>query len=100
MSAVFFRWTTWPTVELRAATAGWAATWVLALAAVLVPPPAAQLEPLPRIPPATLSAVQCAESLLGAALPDLLRRLDLEVSNGGFGPAYGIVGRTTVSAAT
>src|SRR5262245_47208996 len=49
-----------------------------------------QLEPLPRIPPATLPAVQRAESLLGAALPDLLSRLYLEVSNGGYGPAYGI----------
>jgi hypothetical protein len=44
-----------------------------------------QLEPLPRTPPATVSAVERAESLLGAALPDLLRRLYLEVSNGGFG---------------
>jgi hypothetical protein len=51
-----------------------------------------QLEPLPRTPPATLPAVQRAESLLGAALPDLLRRLYLEISNGGFGPAYGILG--------
>lgn len=51
-----------------------------------------QLEPLPRIPPATLSAVERAESLLGAALPEILRRLYLETSNGGFGPAYGILG--------
>jgi len=45
------------------------------------------LEPLPP---------QCrrlsAESLLGAALPRLLRRLYLEVSSGGFEPAYGILG--------
>jgi hypothetical protein len=51
-----------------------------------------RLEPLPRILPATVSAVQRAESLLGAMLPDLLRRLYMEVSNGGFGPAYGILG--------
>jgi hypothetical protein len=51
-----------------------------------------QLEPLPRTPPATLSAVERAEFLLGAALPDLLRRLYLEVSNGGFGPGYGVLG--------
>jgi hypothetical protein len=51
-----------------------------------------QLERLPRIPPAKPSAVQRAESQLGAALPGLLRRLYLEVSNGGFGPGYGILG--------
>lgn len=51
-----------------------------------------QLEQLPRTPPATVPAVQRAEALLGAALPDLLKRLYLEVSNGGFGPAYGILG--------
>ena len=49
-----------------------------------------------RAPPANPSrdpvAVQRAESLLGASLPDLLRRLYREVSNGGFGPAYGVLG--------
>jgi hypothetical protein len=34
-----------------------------------------------------LSAVQRAESLLGAPLPDFLRRLYVEVSNGGSDPA-------------
>jgi hypothetical protein len=53
---------------------------------------AGRLEPLPRTPPATLLAVQRAESLVGAALPGLLRRLYLEVSNGGFGPGYGVLG--------
>jgi hypothetical protein len=36
--------------------------------------------------------VQRAEVLVGAAVPGLLRRLHLEVSNGGFGPGYGVLG--------
>jgi len=53
---------------------------------------AGQLEPFPRTPPATLTAVERAEVVLGAALPGLLRRIFLEVSNGGFGPGYGVLG--------
>jgi hypothetical protein len=50
---------------------------------VALPPPAR---------PATLSAVTEAESLLGHQLPGLLRKLYLEIANGGFGPGYGILG--------
>lgn len=46
--------------------------------------------PLPRT--ATPDAVAEAEATTGTALPVLLRRLYLEVANGGFGPGYGIVG--------
>jgi hypothetical protein len=46
--------------------------------------------PLPR--PATPEQVAAAEAALGVPLPGLLRRLYLEVANGGFGPGYGIVG--------
>jgi hypothetical protein len=42
--------------------------------------------------PATPSAVTEAEEVIGFPLPPLLRRLYLEVANGGFGPAEGIVG--------
>lgn len=50
----------------------------------------AALDPLP--PPATQAAVAEVEHLLGAALPVTLRRLLLEVANGGFGPGYGLLG--------
>jgi hypothetical protein len=46
--------------------------------------------PLP--PPATPEQVAAAEAALGVALPRLLRRIYLEVANGGFGPGYGILG--------
>lgn len=46
--------------------------------------------PLPE--PATTAAVDAAEAHLGVALPSLLRRLYLEIANGGFGPGSGIVG--------
>ncbi|MFD8218375.1 SMI1/KNR4 family protein [Streptomyces sp. NPDC059697] len=42
--------------------------------------------------PARLEAVTEAEELIGFPLPPLLRRLYLEVANGGFGPAEGILG--------
>jgi hypothetical protein len=42
--------------------------------------------------PATPEAVTEAEKLIGFPLPPLLRRLYLEVANGGFGPAEGILG--------
>lgn len=48
--------------------------------------------PLPALTPATPEAVQEAEAVIGHTLPRLLRRLYLEVGNGGFGPGYGILG--------
>ncbi|WP_149261996.1 hypothetical protein [Actinomadura sp. K4S16] len=42
--------------------------------------------------PAPPSAVAEAEELAGRPLPSLLRRLYLEVGNGGFGPGYGLLG--------
>jgi hypothetical protein len=42
--------------------------------------------------PASPIALGAAEARLGVALPNLLRRLYLEVANGGFGPGFGIVG--------
>lgn len=47
---------------------------------------------LPPLTPASPAAVQEAEELVGHRLPLLLRRLYLEVGNGGFGPGYGILG--------
>lgn len=38
--------------------------------------------------------IRVAEASLGLALPPTLRRLFAEVANGGFGPAYGIMGLT------
>src|SRR5215831_16604371 len=43
-------------------------------------------------PPATVKAIQGAERAIGFKLPELLRATYLKVGNGGFGPAYGIVG--------
>jgi hypothetical protein len=42
--------------------------------------------------PAELSAVEEAEARIGFAIPPLLRRLYLEVANGGFGPRGDVVG--------
>lgn len=42
--------------------------------------------------PAPADVVEEAEDLLGCRLPPLLRRLYLEVGNGGFGPGYGMLG--------
>jgi hypothetical protein len=50
------------------------------------------VERLPPLTPAPLDAVEAVRHLLGAPLPSLLRRLYLEVGNGGFGPGYGILG--------
>lgn len=50
------------------------------------------VERLPPLTPASPAAVQEAEDLLGHRLPLLLRRLYLEIGNGGFGPGYGILG--------
>jgi hypothetical protein len=44
---------------------------------------------LPRPPVAAAGAVQAVEQATGCPLPRLLRRLFLEVANGGFGPGYG-----------
>jgi cell wall assembly regulator SMI1 len=41
-------------------------------------------------PPATLEEIQEFESKANVTLPEDLRRVYLEVGNGGFGPAYGI----------
>jgi len=50
------------------------------------------IEPLPSLQPAPPAAVAEAESLAGRPLPPLLRRLYLQVGNGGFGPGYGVLG--------
>ena len=50
------------------------------------------LEPLPALEPAAPEAVAGAEEKIGYPLPALLRRLYLEVGNGGFGPRDGIPG--------
>lgn len=46
--------------------------------------------PAPRV--ASRDAVAEAEAALAYPLPPLLRRLYLEVGNGGFGPGYGVLG--------
>jgi hypothetical protein len=43
-------------------------------------------------PPATEAQVDRAAGRLGFPLPRLLRRIYLEVGNGGFGPGYGLFG--------
>src|SRR5688500_2589753 len=42
--------------------------------------------------PLSCDEVEAAEAVLGFKLPDLLRRIYTEVSNGGFGYAYGVLG--------
>jgi hypothetical protein len=51
------------------------------------------IDPVP--PPATEAEVDAAEAALGFPLPSLLRRLYLEVGNGGWGPVYGFQGIPT-----
>ena len=46
---------------------------------------------LPMQRPATPAAMADAEAALGFRLPELLRRLYLEVGNGGFGPGFGLL---------
>ncbi|MGW9196693.1 hypothetical protein [Micromonospora chersina] len=54
------------------------------------------VDPLPPLEPASAEAVADAERLLGHPLPLLLRRLYLEVANGGFGPGVlGVAGGYT-----
>lgn len=43
-------------------------------------------------PPASEHSVVAAEKLLGFSLPQTLRRIYLNVANGGFGPGYGVMG--------
>lgn len=50
------------------------------------------IEPLPPLRPASPRAVRRFERRVGAPLPPLLRRLYLEVGDGGFGPGYGLIG--------
>lgn len=50
------------------------------------------IDPLPPLVPASPSTVAAAERSMGARFPTLLRRLYLEIGNGGFGPGYGILG--------
>jgi hypothetical protein len=47
---------------------------------------------LPPLTPAPPEAVAEAEAVVGHSLPSLLHRLYLEVGNGGFGAAYGLLG--------
>jgi hypothetical protein len=50
------------------------------------------VERLPPPTPTPPEAVEEAQVMVGHPLPGLLRRLYLEVGNGGFGPGYGILG--------
>jgi hypothetical protein len=45
-----------------------------------------------RVAPASPSSVSTAEAVIETRLPSLLRRLYLEVANGGFGPSGGVLG--------
>lgn len=47
---------------------------------------------IPLCPPATATEVAAAEEALGVAIPPLLKLIYLEISNGGFGPGYGLFG--------
>ena len=51
------------------------------------------LSPAPRIYPSVSDGVvAAAEKELGFALPPLLKRIYIEIGNGGFGPGYGLYG--------
>jgi SMI1/KNR4 family protein SUKH-1 len=50
-------------------------------------------------PPADAATLGRAESALGASLPPFLRRVYLEVANGGFGPGWGLLGLDAAIAA-
>ena len=50
------------------------------------------VERLPALRPASVDAVAEAEAALAHSLPPLLRRLYLEVGDGGFGPGYALLG--------
>jgi hypothetical protein len=54
---------------------------------------AAGMSPAGQLPPVTgAEKVADAETRLGFALPELLRRMYCEIADGGFGPGYGLVG--------
>jgi hypothetical protein len=57
----------------------------------------AEAPPLPA--PATAAALDQVQSQLGIPLPDFLRRLYLEVADGGFGPGVGLLSAGEVLAA-
>lgn len=46
----------------------------------------------PPYPPISHKDLRACEERIGQELPDLLRRVYTEVSNGGFGPAYSLLG--------
>jgi hypothetical protein len=46
----------------------------------------------PKFPPAPEDAVRRAEARLAFNIPKLLRRIYLNIANGGFGPGYGVIG--------
>ena len=46
----------------------------------------------PPFPPANSQQLERTEALIGFPLPEILRRIYLEVGNGGFGPEYGLLG--------
>jgi SMI1-KNR4 cell-wall len=50
------------------------------------------VERLPPLSPVSPEAIAEAERALSYPFPGLLRRLLLEVGNGGFGPGYGVIG--------
>jgi hypothetical protein len=50
------------------------------------------VDPARRTPPASVDVVVAAERQIGFRMPTVLRRLYLEVGNGGFGPYGGVVG--------
>jgi hypothetical protein len=50
-------------------------------------------------PPATAAELDAAEVALAFAIPQLFRRLYIEIGNGGFGPNYGLEGVPTIRAA-
>jgi hypothetical protein len=55
------------------------------------------VSPIPTVAlPATPAEIIAAERALGFGIPSLLRRLYLEVGNGGFGPEYGMAGVPTI----
>jgi hypothetical protein len=55
--------------------------------------PKTPYRPLPeKYPPLSPQHVSSAEARLGFQLPPLLRAIYLQVSNGGFGPGYGLIG--------
>jgi hypothetical protein len=50
--------------------------------------------PLARLKPGNAADVAADERQLGFGLPPLLKRIYIEIGNGGFGLGYGLVGLT------